>query len=252
MENFTLIVEGDSDKIIVEAILAAAKIGEQVNVLVGEGKEAAEKLAQKMLHEGHTNLGLLIDLDIINIPDAKDYIEDNKLKNKGIEIFFAVPEIETWLFADIDLALKNAKNKSAEIVLKRMALPEEIPHPKLSAEFIFRNYKTPYFIKDINISKAVFCSPSLHNFLIRLGEVTGIKPDIPEEPISRNLDRRVFANLLKEVLPSDKVIFKTMRGRYTTQDILDSIKNNTELSREYTDDLLRIARDFLMRQANSN
>ncbi len=254
MKNFTLLVEGNSDKIIVESILAAAKMDKHINVVIGGGKKKTEDLANQMLSEGATNVGMLIDLDIVNIPDAKNYIEDKKLKNKDVEVFFAAPEIEAWLFADMDLALKNARNKSdkTKIILRRMSLPDEIPHPKLSASYLFDNYKEPYFLKDIDISKAVFRSPSLHNFLIRLGEITGVQPDIPEEPISRNLDRRVFANLLKEVLPSDKVIFKTMRGRYTTQDILDSIKDNTELSREYTDDLLRIARDFLMRQANSN
>ena len=250
MKNFTLIVEGNTDKIIVESILVAAKMGKHVHVIVGGGKKQTEDLANQMLSEGATDVGMLIDLDIVNIPDAKNYIEDKQQKNKGVEVFFAIPEIETWLFADIDLALKNAKNKSAEIILKRMGLPEEIPHPKLSANHIFKNYEKPDFLKDINISKAAYRSPSLHNFLVRLGEIIGVKPDIPEEPISRNLERRVFANLLKETLPSDKVILKTMRGRYTTQDILDSIKDNTELSREYTDDLLRIARDLLMRKAN--
>lgn len=252
MKNFTLLVEGNSDKIIVESILAAAKMGKHVNVVIGGSKKEAENLANQMLSEGAMNVGILIDLDIVNIPDAKNYIEDKKLKNKDIEVFFAAPEIEVWLFADMDLARKNAKNESAKIILKRMALPEEIPHPKLSATYLFENHQAPYFLKDIDISKAVYRSPSLHNFLVRLGKITGVEPEIPEEPVSRNLDRRVFANLLKETLPSDQIIFKTMRGRYTTQDILDSIKDDTELSREYTDDLLRIARDFLMRQANRN
>lgn len=250
MKKFTLIVEGDSDKIIVESILAAAKMDKQVSVLAGKGKEAAEKLAQKMFDEGHTNLGLLIDLDIVNLPDAKHYIEDKTLINKDIEVFFATPEIEAWLFADIDLALEHAKSKNAEIILKRMSLPDEVPHPKESAKFLFQNYKEAYFLKKIDISKATFRSPSLHDFLTRLSIILDIQLEEVQEPISQNIDRKIFINLLNETLPSNKVVFKSSSGVYTTEEMITNIKNETELGKEYTSDLLRIARDLLTRQAN--
>lgn len=252
MENFTLIVEGNSDKIIIESILAAAKMGKHVNVVVGGSKRETEKLAQKMLDEDITNLGMLIDLDIINLPDAKNYIEDKKLKNKGIEVFFAAPEIEAWLFADMDLALENARSKSAKtkIILRRMPLPDEIPHPKQSANYLFDNYKKPYFLKKINVSKAASRSPSLHDFLSRMSAILNIQLEELKEPISQNIDRKIFVNLLNETTHSDKVIFKSSSGVYTTEQMIENIKNETELGKQYTSDLLRIARDLLMRQAN--
>lgn len=248
-----LIVEGQSDKIIVESILKAAKVKrEAVSVLIAEGKRNAKKIAiQTQSLNNDVRTGLLMDLDIINLPDANNYIELEQRKNENLEVFFAVPEIEAWLFADDNLAIENCRSKNAKIILQRMPLPDEIPHPKQSASYLIKGYKTPFFLKSMNISRATSRSVSLYNFLKRISDITNINIEEIETPISKNLDRRVFINLLNEIVPSEKIVFKASNGEiYKVDDMVRHIKNETEIGREYTSDLLRVARDLLTRKAN--
>ena len=71
-----------------------------------------------------------------------------------------------------------------------------------------------------------------------------------ENSTANNMDRKIFANLLKEVFYSDTVIYKTMTDgkQFTAKEILSSVEEGGEIGKQYTSDLLRIARDFLKRQ----
>ncbi len=248
-----LIVEGKSDKIIIESIFKAVGLSDKfVSVLISEGKHNMKDYLSNIPASNNTIVGILMDLDIINLPDAKNYIETKQEEYGDVEVFFAVPEIEAWLFADDELAIKNGKSKSAQIILERLPLPDEIPHPKQSAYNLLKNYKSPHFLENINISKATARSSSLYNFLSRVGEILKTSIKELETPISKNLDRRVFINLLNEHIPSNKIIFKASDGStYRVIDMIKHIKNETEVGKEYTSDLLRIARDLLIRKANA-
>lgn len=106
-------------------------------------------------------------------------------------------------------------------------------------------------LKEINISRATARSASLHYFIKRISEITNTTVKEIETPISKNLDRRLFINLLNEIVPSNKIIFKASDGEiYKVKDMINHIKNETEIGKEYTSDLLRIARDLLSRKAN--
>lgn len=59
----------------------------------------------------------------------------------------------------------------------------------------------------------------------------------------------IFIKLLEEI-PSDTIVFKTVSGKlYNAQNIIDGFKLNSELSKIYMSNFLRISRDILKRQA---
>lgn len=69
--------------------------------------------------------------------------------------------------------------------------------------------------------------------------------------VERNLDyntvtaRVMFTDILKELSP-DKVVWKTMSGNFTAQQLLDSFD---DLGQEFASSIFRVARDVLSRQS---
>lgn len=62
--------------------------------------------------------------------------------------------------------------------------------------------------------------------------------------------RDTFIELLREI-PSHRIIFRPLDGTglKTAGDIIKEIENNTTCSKLYCQDMLRIVRDFLAREA---
>ena len=189
-----------------------------------------------------------MNLEISNIPDAKEYAI-KKFAKTDLEIFFGVPEVEAWIFADDELARKHAKHKHAKKILERLPLPEEVLHPKQTAYNIFRTSDWE-FLSGMDLTKATARSSSLRDFLSRVSEILKIKLNEISNPISRSLDRRLFVNLLKEINNADTIIFKSCSGNiYTAADMIKNIINQNDIGIEYTNSILRISRDFLSRKA---
>lgn len=257
MKNIILFVEGQSDKTIVEYILKVSKIpSELIEIHYKKlGKYTLMDIQHRLPLHDNDVIAYLMDVDAITIPDALTYAQNIKdvlsMEGRPFELFYAIPEIESWLFADDELILKCSSNSKYKKVIERLPLPDEIPYPKELWMKIFKNTKDFSFLLNMNISRATSRSLSLNDFLTRLSKI--LKLEIPNlnESISKNLDRRIFINLLKEVLPSNKVIYKTIDGRtYTAKEMIDNIKSGTDVGKEYSSVLLRISRDFLIRKAN--
>ena len=61
----------------------------------------------------------------------------------------------------------------------------------------------------------------------------------------------VFDKLINEVVPSDKIIYRTLDGRkITATEMIKEIRNETELGIMYSTEVLSITRDFLSRESN--
>lgn len=251
MKKLTLFVEGRTDAIIVEKLLQAARVpSNQVSIVPLHGKL---ELAKKLSGNGSSDeaVALLVDSDETFIPDALEQTRQ-AYKDKEVEVFFAIPEIEAWLFADDKLAIKFAKNESARKVLETLPAPDDIPHPKEFFNYISGGIKAHLDnLEQIDISKAASRSPSLRYFLLRVGELLEVPVPAAEEGLPGAYDLQIAANLLKETLPGDTVIFRTSDGsQFTAAEILNSIARHESLGRTYFLDVLRVARDFLKRKAN--
>jgi hypothetical protein len=84
-----------------------------------------------------------------------------------------------------------------------------------------------------------------------MGRLLTVQTELPAEVMGRNLSRDIVAGLVREVSPSDTVVWRTTNGdEYTADEIRRHIEEGTEIGREYASDLFRISRDFLRRQAN--
>ena len=247
-KKILLLTEGETDIKIVRAILEAAKFPiAQIEFEAANGWQNAFKIAKTKTHN-FDKVIVLVDADEPTIPDAKLHWQ-KRLLNQDVEVVFAIPEIESWIFADEDL-LRKKRNGHASKTLDRLPLPEEIPHPKQLASYWFKNNSDWSFLAGMNIEKAVAKTPSLRDFLIKMGEALEIDTEHLQKIVTTNLNRKVFANLLKEVASSDTIMYRTMDGhQYTAQQMWESIEAGQELGTQYASDLLRIARDFLKRQA---
>jgi len=191
----------------------------------------------------------LMDLDARSVPDAVKRARA-RFGDADIPIFCAVPMVEAWLFADDEAVVKNAApDEEVRAIVERLPLPEEIPDPKSLARFVFGPPSRWEFFRTVNVQRAAARSPSLRAFLAGMAKLLGVSPSLPEESVARSLDRDVFAGLLAEILPADTIVWRTTSGVYTASDLRREIAEGSEIGRQYASDLLRIARDFLMRKA---
>ncbi len=254
MKMIKLFVEGATDARIVDQLLRAAGLPvDRVEIIPLRGKkDVLDKAKRTAAQDENQVVAVLVDTDETFIPDALEDVRRD-FGNKEIEVFFAIPEIEAWLFADDALAQKYARNESAKQVLQGIASPEDIVAPKDFANYIFLggSRRLVQSMGEINVSRAASRSPSLKYFLTRMGELLEIKGLVLQDSISQNLDLKLFGNLLKETLHANTILYRTADGRqYTAEEMEHSISEGSPIGREYAADLLRVARDFLKRKAN--
>jgi len=251
-EAVVLLVEGLSDQIIVEGILAAAGFpAERILLIHGGGKVRAARIAERLSEERPGRCAVLLDLDERSLPDARQWARE-QLGELPVELFFAVPTAEAWLFADDKAVLENASpDEEAQRVVKRLPLPEEIPDPKHLAHLVFGPIASWQFIRHTDVGRAAARSPSLRNFLEGMGRLLGIPTPYLLDGMGRSLGRDVLAGLIREVSPADAVLWRTVSGaEYTAHELERHIEAGDEIGRQYASDLLRISRDFLRRTAN--
>ncbi len=253
MKTIKLYVEGATDGRIVEKLLQAAGFPlERVEIVPLHGKKNVLDKAKRTISQDENQvLAVLVDSDETFVPDALKEVRRN-LGDKEIEVFFAIPEIEAWLFADDVLAQKSARNESARKVLQDLPSPEDIPSPKEFANYIFGgSHRFVQTVDKINVSRAASRSPSLKYFLTRMGELLETNGLVLQDAISQNFDLQLIGNLLKETSHADTILYRTADGRqYTAEEMEHSISEGSPIGREYAADLFRVARDFLKRKAN--
>jgi Domain of unknown function (DUF4276) len=249
-----LVTEGKHDENILKPLLKAAKLPlDQIKFTSFQGKYNILKYAEalKLTFREYDNIIVLLDSDARTIPDASLSIKKT-FSEKGIETFFSIHEIEAWVFADDHLLSKQMLQEGGKERLLRLPLPEEIPYPKQVIHNIFGKNKLDWaFLENIDVARATARTPSLKVFLMRLGAILDVDTQLVQDSIAQNLDRRIFANLIKEIMYSDTIIYKTLDGRqFTAEQILENVEQGTDIAKQYTSDILRVARDFLKRQAN--
>jgi hypothetical protein len=247
-----LVVERENDRRIVTALLEAAGYPlDRVVLMVARGKSAAARTVSGLADQAPGRCAVLIDLDELNVPDARARAR-SQLGDPPAEVFCAVPELEAWLFADDRALLGNARpEEEVQRIVRRLPLPEEIPSPKELARQVFGPESQWEFLRRIDIGRAAARSPSLRAFLEGMAHLLGVDPQPLYTGVARNLSRDVIAGLIREVSPSDAVVWRTADGEeYTASQLQRHIEEGDEVGRQYSSDLLRISRDFLRRAAN--
>jgi hypothetical protein len=77
-----------------------------------------------------------------------------------------------------------------------------------------------------------------------------VKLDLPVESAERTISRDAIAGLVREMMPGDVVAWKTSNGHtYTADDISREVEQGSDVGHQYARDVLRVAIDFLQRQA---
>jgi hypothetical protein len=247
-----LVVEGQDGRRIVTHLLEAAQYPlERLHLIVGQGKYGAARGVAELAERAPGRCAVLVDLDERSVPDARARARQ-QLGDPSAEVFCAVPEIEAWLFADDGALLANANpDEEVQRIVRRLPLPEEIPSPGQLARFVFGPASRWEFVRRIDIGRAAARSPSLRVFLEGIGRLLGVPQEPLLEEVGRHLSRDIIAGLIREVSPSDAVVWRTAAGdEYTADELERHIEAGDEIGRQYASDLLRVSRDFLRRSAN--
>lgn len=247
-----LAVEGEVDREIVSDLLEAGgfPVG-RVRWMIGRSKRGAAQELVQLSTLAPARCAILVDMDDWGLPDARARARE-QLGDPPFEVFCAVPATEAWLFADPHVVLANAvSSEEVRRIVQRLPLPEEIPDPKQLALQVFGPMSRWRFLRHVDLDRAAARSPSLRVFLDGMARLLGIPREPGLEGATRSLSRDVIASLLREVSPKDAVIWRTLSGdEYTASELQRLIEEGDEVGRQYSSDLLRIARDFLHRTAN--
>jgi len=69
----------------------------------------------------------------------------------------------------------------------------------------------------------------------------------------RTISRDAIAGLIREMMPADAIAWQTSDGdTYTAEEISREVEEGTEIGHQYARDIMRVAIDFLRRQARRN
>lgn len=244
-----IFVEGNVDKIVVNYILMAARIpNDEYSIMECGGKE---NVLRKAKQAGNDDI-FLVDSDTLNIAEARKRIRDLGIDSE--KVFFAIPSIESWLFAD-DKTLSNSRylNENQISMLNRMSLTDEVPYPKAILNYLGirkDNIVNCDFLSEIDIYYACTRSNSLRVFLTDMFKKIQIESEFEDNVLSRSINRDVYVNLLNEIIPSKAVIYRTGDGNeYSAERMILAIERGEDIGKRYCANLLRAARDFLKIEA---
>lgn len=264
MIELTVLVEGQTDAVWVNLLLHRAFLRTDLRIAVipSGGKSAVLKaFARAEAAPSRTRLAdqtinvALVDADISSLPDARrELAEKYKLREFSSRVFFAVPELEAWLFADIQAAKKQINNRAVP-ALDRVQFSDEIPAPKRLATSAFGSREQTFraglqIIESMDLERAQTRSPSLREFLAGIAKLLGDDRYQAVPDAERLIGRRLIGQLVSETNPSSRVLYKTLSGdRLTAGRLADEISQGTPIARQYAADLLRVARELLAREA---
>lgn len=250
-QSILLLVGTNIERKLVSCILEAADLPMDRIKIHLLPKKQTESFLSNIPDALRDRCAVLIDMDAPSIPEALEAAR-KRLKDPPVEVFCAVPEIEAWLFADDNLARENASSELGRELVSTLPMPEEIKTPKTMATLVFESKNADWkFVKRINITRASARSPSLRHFLNGISRLLDIPHPTSVEIISRSISRDVFAGLIGEVVPAETIIWRTANGEaFTAAELRKQIEEGTEIGRQYSSDVLRVARDFLKSMAN--
>lgn len=239
-----LLVEGSaSEEQIVSWFFNAAKIpANRINIIPMRGRQSIIKFVNNLDENFLKNYTALVNFD----PNkTRDSIMRSNIEHK-IKLFYAIPDITAWIFADKETAIDHAKNDWERNLIATLPTPEEISGSKRFAKIIFGEKYTQWdFLKLININKAMKVTPSLKNFIEGINQLL-----IEKEETTSSMNLKVFAGLVNEVVPADTILWKTSQGQIlTAEQISHEIESGSEIGLQYASDVLRISRDFLKSMA---
>ncbi|WP_156890639.1 hypothetical protein [Pseudomonas sp. CF150] len=250
-KSLTIFVEGKVDKVIVENILVSAGFElNRITVFVCEGKYGVKKSIRHLKNSSTQNFIALVDSDELSVVDSR-VLAAEQLGYPTIQVFCAVPAIESWLFSDDNIAIEAASTRYAKSILSRAPLPELIPYPKHLAANVFnlKSDRAYEFVKYIDVYRASTRSASLRAFILGVSEALEHPIDLPLSSLSSSVTRDVFSTLLRE-LPSDTVAWRTLEGGALQADKLaKEIAEGTETGKRYVTEVLRVARDLVARRS---
>lgn len=242
-------VEDETDATVVEALLARAGIA---NAKVLSAKAHLTKTPEGLKRLNQLNLGR--PLIVVHNQDSGLVGDAVASNNRASDIQFcpAIPTVDAWLFADTETFFQVVGEKAEQFV-GRMPLPEQLPYPRFLKHAMLRDPDTLNRLLDqVNILVAGARSPSLKYFIQtsrQISDLPMLEFDEASNPAGQ-VSRGVLRNLISEVYPSNKPLFRAASGAVlTAEQMMQEITNGTALGREYGSDILRVARDLLARQA---
>jgi hypothetical protein len=260
MKNILLYVEGEMDKIIIQNVLLAARYPiSQIQIEIAGGKSNVIKFASNQAKSPRKDIIVAAFVDAAT-GYVQEAIEQNKIRFNGIpvESFFAIPSVESWVFAD-DILLKKQIPIQFQRDAARMPMPEELFYPKQLLSHWLKNKsakslgETYHFLTQMDITRAATRCPSLSYFLRRTGELLELPNELVfpvENAMADALPKRIFANLLKEVALPNTIVFRTLSGYNVTVDELKTaVLQEDAIGKEYMGRVLRVARDIIKNQA---
>ncbi len=249
-EKLKIVVEGRADAAIIKNLILALQYQtEGIVVEAWGGKDQIKRRVNglELLQPQKDRLMILIDSDFPSIEDSREHAR-YELGYPDVSVFCAVPTIEAWLFADKELALKQAKDSAAKSVVERITSPESIPHPKRLARMLLGTRDSladSYsFFSHVDVLNAASRSPSLATFVDGLNKKLGRHSDILSEAIASHVPQSIFANLLKE-LPGNMLAWRTLDKDYTAEELFHLVNDGNPIGLQYLTDLLRLSRDIL-------
>lgn len=172
--KIAVLVEGDSDQRIVEALLQRVLDVDAKTSVIRFGGQAAvpwlHSTSMQLLREEHcSHVYILVDADTVEpekIRKRKTTIEAplrrHNLNDEEVSVHFAIPAIESWLLASYEPkpeTVKNPKKRLVEIFREQ--------HKAITPDTLAEETKA------LDISKARHRAPSLNAFL------TAIKSAFP-------------------------------------------------------------------------
>ncbi|RLK51782.1 hypothetical protein BCL79_2925 [Stenotrophomonas rhizophila] len=246
-----ILVEADSDRIIVEDILREiASVGDRVGVIACGGKQkVAERFA--FLREQGQRVAALVDADQVSVADSVE-LARIQLRAECGPVFCAVPTIEAWLFADPQVPKMYARSKLARQTAERLPLPDLIPYPKYVARQIFKGGASVYpagIASAIDLTVAAGRSPSFAAFVAGIFDELGIESKIREKSLSASISRDAISSIVRE-LPASSLVWKTVGGKaLNAADLAIEISEGTPIGMQYSTELLRVSRDLIARSA---
>jgi|GEM_PF-1280199 hypothetical protein len=247
-----LLVEGAFDARLVPALLGRVGYPVERMSIVAAGPTQLKELVRgsSARWPRATAIAALVDADCGSVPDGVEQAR-RELGVPDLALFTAIPSVEAWLLTD-PRAVGKALRDFGEIGIPSFAANgEHEAEERYDDKRLPRNVAVALrIVRYMDVGMASTRSPSLRAFLDGVGRMLGADTSYLEVARAGSLGREVLANLIAEVAPASSVIYRTMDGSaISAGDMIREVDAGSELGRQYASDLLRVSRDFLIRQA---
>ncbi|MDN4061115.1 hypothetical protein QPK31_23125 [Massilia sp. YIM B02769] len=256
VERLRIAVEGSTDAFLIQSLIKkiAPDVDPSISV-AGNALNPALPRTASYLENLVPGTVVVYDLEEGMIPDE---LPHRTAASKFVYVP-AIPTLEAWLLADpnwaasmlscptqdILRAFESGKTSAVAIMMRDWA-KKEIRHRPLDFE--------RRLVDHFNVGVAESLSPSFGHFVetVKIYSRAPTARGRQREMVAR-LPNAIFANLVAELQPVTKIVYKTADGhKHTAGDIKNAILFGDELGIAYMENILRLARDFLAFQAEDD